>query len=94
MWAEHDSDQLLCCYGDAGAGREEHEVPERQDAVEGTPQPGQIFLNSAEGGEQYVRERLGKVILSPVVSSGAGSIVRRASGTVQAGRDVLFVLEV
>jgi sugar PTS system EIIA component len=39
-------------------------------------------------------ERLGKVMLSPVVSSGAGSIVRRASGTVQAGRDVLFVLEV
>ena len=39
-------------------------------------------------------ERLGKVMLSPVVSSGAGTIVRRASGTVQAGRDVLFVLEV
>ena len=39
-------------------------------------------------------ERLGKVILSPVVSSGAGTIVRRASGTVRAGRDVLFVLEV
>jgi sugar PTS system EIIA component len=39
-------------------------------------------------------ERLGKVILSPVVSTGAGSIVRRASGTVKAGRDVLFVLEV
>ncbi len=39
-------------------------------------------------------ERLGKVMLSPIVSSGAGSIVRRASGTVQAGRDVLFVLEV
>lgn len=39
-------------------------------------------------------ERLGKVILSPVVSSGAGTIVSRASGTVRAGRDVLFVLEV
>ncbi len=39
-------------------------------------------------------ERLGKVILSPVVSSGAGTIVRRASGMVRAGRDVLFVLEV
>ena len=39
-------------------------------------------------------ERLGKVMLSPVVSSGAGTIVRRASGTVRAGRDVLFVLEV
>ncbi len=39
-------------------------------------------------------ERLGKVILSPVVSSGAGTIIRRASGTVRAGRDILFVLEV
>ena len=39
-------------------------------------------------------ERMGKVMLSPVVSSGTGTIVRRASGTVQAGRDVLFVLEV
>ena len=39
-------------------------------------------------------ERLGKVMLSPVVSSGAGTIVRRASGMVRAGRDVLFVLEV
>lgn len=39
-------------------------------------------------------EGLGKVMLSPVVSSGSGTIVRRASGTVQAGRDVLFVLEV
>ena len=44
--------------------------------------------------DRAVIERLGKVILSPVVSSGAGSIIRRASGTVQAGRDVLFVLEV
>jgi len=39
-------------------------------------------------------ERKGKVMLSPVVSSGAGTIVRRASGTVRAGRDILFVLEV
>jgi PTS system glucose-specific IIA component len=39
-------------------------------------------------------ERLGKVMLSPVVSSGAGTIVSRASGTVRAGRDVLFVLEI
>jgi glucose-specific phosphotransferase system IIA component len=44
--------------------------------------------------DRAVIERLGKVILSPVVSSGAGTIVRRASGTVQAGRDVLFVLEI
>ena len=39
-------------------------------------------------------ERRGKIMLSPVVSSGNGTIVRRASGTVQAGRDILFVLEV
>lgn len=39
-------------------------------------------------------ERMGKLILSPVVSPGAGTIIRRASGKVQAGRDVLFVLEV
>ena len=39
-------------------------------------------------------ERLGKVMLSPVVSSGAGTIVRRASGVVRAGQDVLFVLNV
>jgi glucose-specific phosphotransferase system IIA component len=41
-------------------------------------------------------ERQGKVILSPVVSSGAGRIVRRAKAksTVRAGQDVLFVLEV
>jgi PTS system glucose-specific IIA component len=39
-------------------------------------------------------ERHGKVILSPVVSSGSGTIVRRAQGSVRAGRDILFVLEV
>ncbi len=39
-------------------------------------------------------EGVGKVMLSPVVSSGAGTVVQRASGTVQAGRDILFVLEV
>ena len=39
-------------------------------------------------------ERRCKVMLSPIVSCGAGTIVRRASGTVRAGRDVLFVLEV
>ena len=42
----------------------------------------------------FVVERLGKVMISPVVSTGSGTIVRRASGTVRAGRDVLFVLEV
>ncbi|HZO73939.1 MAG TPA: glucose PTS transporter subunit IIA [Ktedonobacteraceae bacterium] len=44
--------------------------------------------------DRPVIERLGKVMLSPVVSSGAGEIVRRASGRVRAGQDVIFVLEV
>jgi len=39
-------------------------------------------------------EGRGKVMLSPVVSTGNGTIVRRASGEVRAGRDVLFVLKV
>ncbi|HLJ33232.1 MAG TPA: PTS glucose transporter subunit IIA [Ktedonobacteraceae bacterium] len=67
---------------------------------------GQGFENIATEGQKVragtpiVRfdratiEHTGKVMLSPVVSSGAGTIVRRASGTVRAGRDVLFVLEV
>ena len=67
---------------------------------------GQGFENIAtegqkvQAGTSIVRfdrakiERTGKVMLSPVVSSGAGTIVHRASGTVRAGRDVLFVLEV
>jgi glucose-specific phosphotransferase system IIA component len=44
--------------------------------------------------DRAVIERAGRVILSPVVSSGNGTIVRRASGTVRAGRDTLFVLKV
>jgi sugar PTS system EIIA component len=44
--------------------------------------------------ERLIIEQQGKVILSPIVSSGSGKIVERASGTVRAGRDVLFVLEV
>jgi PTS system glucose-specific IIA component len=36
----------------------------------------------------------GKPILSPVVSSGNGTIVQRASGFVRAGRDILFTLEI
>jgi glucose-specific phosphotransferase system IIA component len=44
--------------------------------------------------DRAVIERMGKVMLSPVVSSGDGTIVHRASGVVRAGRDVLFVLEV
>jgi hypothetical protein len=39
-------------------------------------------------------EAAGKVILSPVVSSGNGTIIQRASGVVKAGHDVLFTLEV
>lgn len=39
-------------------------------------------------------ERSGKVMISPIVSSGAGRVVRRAKGTVRAGQDVLFVIEV
>ncbi len=66
---------------------------------------GQGFQNIATEGQQvkagtpivrYDRatiERLGKVTMSPVVSSGAGTVVSRASGTVRAGQDVLFVLE-
>jgi sugar PTS system EIIA component len=38
-------------------------------------------------------ERKGKVMLSPIVSSGSGTIVRRASGVVRAGQDILFVLQ-
>jgi sugar PTS system EIIA component len=53
-----------------------------------------------EAGEPIVRfdraiiEGQGKVILSPVVSSGSGTIISRASGPIKAGKDVLFVLEV
>ena len=51
-------------------------------------------------GEPIVRfdrptiERTGKVMLSPVVSTGEGTITRRTSGTVKAGQDILFVLNV
>jgi PTS system glucose-specific IIA component len=67
---------------------------------------GKGFKNIATEGQQVqagtpivsfdrpIIEQQGKVILSPVVSSGSGQIVERASGTVRAGRDVLFVLEV
>jgi glucose-specific phosphotransferase system IIA component len=36
----------------------------------------------------------GKLMLSPVVSCGNGTIVQRASGVVRAGRDRLFTLEI
>lgn len=67
---------------------------------------GQGFSNIASEGQhvepgtpivEFERtkiESLGKAIISPVVSSGAGTIISRASGTVRAGKDVLFVLEV
>lgn len=66
---------------------------------------GQGFENIATEGQvvqagtpivrfdRTVIEGLGKVMLSPVVSTGNGTIVRRATGSVQAGQDVLFVLK-
>ena len=66
---------------------------------------GQGFENIATEGQlvqvgtpivrfdRTVIERLGKVMLSPVVSTGNGTIIRRASGEVRAGHDVLFVLK-
>jgi phosphotransferase system IIA component len=39
-------------------------------------------------------ERAGKVMISPVVSVGDGRVIRRASGRVRAGQDILFVVEV
>jgi PTS system glucose-specific IIA component len=53
-----------------------------------------------EAGTPIVRfnratiERLGKSVISPVVSSGAGTVTQHAQGPVKAGQDVLFVLEV
>lgn len=44
--------------------------------------------------DRAVIERMGKVMVSPVVSTGSGTIVYCAGGVVQAGRDVLFVLKV
>lgn len=67
---------------------------------------GQGFQNIAvegqmvEAGTPIVRfdraaiEQTGKPMISPVVSCGAGRIIQRASGTVRAGQDVLFVVEV
>jgi PTS system glucose-specific IIA component len=67
---------------------------------------GKGFTNIATEGQQVkvgtpivrfersVIEQQGKVILSPVVSSGSGQIVERTRGKVRAGRDVLFVLEI
>lgn len=38
-------------------------------------------------------ERAGLPLITPVVSCGAGQVVRRATGTVRAGQDVLFVVQ-
>jgi PTS system glucose-specific IIA component len=66
---------------------------------------GKGFSNIAHEGQQVevgtpiVRfdiatiEQEGKVVVSPVVSTGSGRVVERASGNVRGGQDVLFVLE-
>lgn len=46
------------------------------------------------GFNRTLIERLGKLILSPIVSVGIGTIVEQASENVRAGRDHLFVIEV
>ena len=38
-------------------------------------------------------ERTGRAVISPVVSCGEGTVIHRAKGTVRAGKDILFVLE-
>ena len=53
---------------------------------------------AVKAGDPIVRfdrasiEATGKVMLSPVVSAGNGTIIQRATGTVRAGRDILFTL--
>lgn len=55
---------------------------------------------NVQAGDPIVRfdratiEAAGKLIVSPVVSPGNGTIVQRASGVVLAGRDILFTLEI
>jgi glucose-specific phosphotransferase system IIA component len=55
---------------------------------------------TVEAGQPIVRfdratvERAGLAMVTPVVSSGAGEVVQHATGTVRAGQDVLFVVEV
>lgn len=52
-----------------------------------------------EAGTPVVRfdrariEARGKSMLSPVVFSGSGVLTQRASGRVQAGQDVLFIVQ-
>ena len=43
--------------------------------------------------DRILIERMGKAMLSPIVSTGNGTIVYCASGAVQAGHDVLFTLK-
>jgi glucose-specific phosphotransferase system IIA component len=44
--------------------------------------------------ERATIEAAGKLMLSPVVSAGAGTLSQFASGAVRAGQDILFTLEV
>ncbi len=44
--------------------------------------------------DRAVIESLGKVVFSPVVSTGPGIIVEPAQGAVRAGLDVLFIVKV
>jgi glucose-specific phosphotransferase system IIA component len=67
---------------------------------------GEGFTNIATEGQEVqpgtpiVRfdratiERKGRIVLSPVVSSGNGTIIHRATGTVRAGKDVLYILDI
>ena len=54
---------------------------------------------AVQAGDPIVRfdratiEAEGKLIVSPVVSPGNGTIIQRASGVVLAGHDILFTLE-
>lgn len=67
---------------------------------------GTGFQNIAQEGQQVQAgmvitrfnratiEHEGKNMVSPIISVGNGTIIKRASGAVRAGQDVLFVVEV
>lgn len=44
--------------------------------------------------DRAVIEQAGLPLVSPIVSAGPGLVVQHASGTVRAGQDVLFVVQV
>jgi phosphotransferase system IIA component len=44
--------------------------------------------------DRGVIARAGLPTVSPVVSSGAGRIVQRATGRVRAGQDIVFIVEI